>query len=783
MTIIKHLGAYSEYRFEAIAPLAYAELARAIQTLPKQVQVATTGTLKILECFLQVTGQQLALEDLQTTRLDEICRGVVGAIYSPSFYQALGRHRYVQARKLFNTFTALRNLDSRFHQLADITFSTVSHSADVADCVAYFESLSTNESKVRLWRGWPTTNKAGVVHWLSLYNINKRLGPEFCNKLFAACDSYFSSRRDIRVPCIGDLDAFIGQYSDFISEEKFADPIFLTEFWRKFFGYYLEINHDGGNGAKLDTLIARWRNQFMGFVEEYLIRPGIIAKTHSAFPSPEPRKAYGSSTNITTTSDGKRVKTKLLTPIPFQFSDDEAFNILFRHIREDFSAIIRWAENQAEEHWLRYQKRINSDGRGTPRLVQEVGCNETGHRWLTDRKNPDCFNNLIATFNYHGYTARNDIDVTVIYPAPLTQTASELALPTRLTLLPHCAILISSHPEITDSFLTKLCLYDQHGNMSGYLLSDGGAKLIGNKYRKGKMHAQQSILLNEKTQKIVEQIITLTQPLRDYLRKKGDDTWRYFLLGCGKGFEYPLTIKNMWVSVNNKNSRPPYLRNLEFDLSRYLNDSLPRTERLVKNFSLSALRATAGVLIFLETGSVDKMAKALGHTRYNPSLISHYLPEPILAYFQERWIRQFQTGIIVEAMKDSEHLLEASGFESMEALDSFLKRHALKTIPSHLESPDWPTENPIQLSKAVHKEVVFGVSTGILTMLVSVQKAVTAATRPVSPKALYWSEVSKRLLDYIKGDLDSRPDIQEQLKLALAAANPTLVERLIYEQA
>lgn len=782
MTIIKNLAAYTDYPFEAIAPLAYAELAKAIQTLPKQSQGITTSALKILECFLQITDQQLSLDDLKTSRLDEVCRGVVGAIYSPSFYSAISRHRYAQARKLFKAFTALKSLDHRFHQPANITFSTAQHSKDVAECIAHFENLPRNGNKVRIWQGWPTTNKAGETHWLSLYNINKRLGSVFCERLFGACNNYFSSRRDIRVPCISDLDKFIGQYSGEISAEKFFDHNFLTEFWRNFFVYYLESNHNGGKGAKLDTLIARWRNQFMSFVDEYLITPGIIVKTYSAFPSPEPRKTYGAKTNLTTTSDGIRIKTKLLTPIPLQFSNDEAFDILFRQIREDFSAVIQWAEHQASEHWRCYQQRLESNGRGTPRFVQERGCNEAGHRWLTNRSNPECFDNLVATFNHHGYVTRADIDVTVIYPAPLTQTAYELAFPTRLTLLPHCAILIANHPEITESFLTKLCLYDKYGNISGYILSDGGAKLIGNKYRKGKVHAQQSIVLNDKTRIIVEQIIALTQPLRDYLRKKGDDTWRNLLLSCGKGFEYPSTIKNMWVSVNNKSSRPFFLRNLENDLLPYLNESLPRAERLIKNFSLSALRATAGVIVFLDTGSVDKMAKALGHTRYIPSLISHYLPEPILAYFQERWIRQFQTGIIVEAMKDSEHLLEASDFESMEALDNFLKLHALKNIPKHLESPDWTVEHSSNQINDSCNEVVFGVSTGILTALMSIQKAVKESQRPVASSALYWSEIGKRLCGYIKTNLHHRPDLQEQLQLALVAANSSLVEKIIYEK-
>jgi hypothetical protein len=48
------------------------------------------------------------------------------------------------------------------------------------------------------------------------------------------------------------------------------------------------------------------------------------------------------------------------------------------------------------------------------------------------------------------------------------------------------------------------------------------------------------------------------------------------------------------------------------------------------------------------------MAEALGHKYYRPELLSFYLPESILNFFQSRWIRIFQKGIICEAIVEVE---------------------------------------------------------------------------------------------------------------------------------
>jgi hypothetical protein len=198
---------------------------------------------------------------------------------------------------------------------------------------------------------------------------------------------------------------------------------------------------------------------------------------------------------------------------------------------------------------------------------------------------------------------------------------------------------------------------------------------------------------------------------------------------------------------------------------------------MVRQFGLPALRASSGVLVYLKTLSVEKMAKALGHACYNHKLLARYLPTSIIDFFQERWVRIFQTGIIVEALKQSECMLEATEFQTMVELDAFLRNHALKTVPLHPEEPDVSSESD---PACRNSEVIFGINAGILTILLSLQLAVEQAEQRVCAKANYWVGISRRLIAYLESDLSGREDLQDYLTTARHAADPTLMKALIH---
>jgi hypothetical protein len=183
--------------------------------------------------------------------------------------------------------------------------------------------------------------------------------------------------------------------------------------------------------------------------------------------------------------------------------------------------------------------------------------------------------------------------------------------------------------------------------------------------------------------------------------------------------------------------------------------------------------------VYLKTKSVEAMAEALGHSKYNPSLLRDYLPDSILAFFQSRWIRIFQRGIICEAMKDSPYLLKASNFESMDELHNFLRNHALKDIPHNEvdegQSPNNPTHSEVS-------SVYVSVSPGIMNALLSIEAAVDNAEEPnsVCAKAKYWASVSRLVTSEILRANDGL--LKSHLSKAKEMSEPTRVQHMMYEK-
>ena len=645
----------------------------------------------------------------------------------------------------------------------------------VRNCINQFEELHLEEEKVWLWRGWPSTNRNGKTMCFQLYPVYKRLGREFTQRLHAVCDDYFSSRKGDTLPALKELAQFIYQCPGNLLPQLRSNPLFVSQFWRNFFTYYIETKYLAG--VRTSTSIRVW-GLFLCFVREYLIPSGLFAEPYGALPSPEPRRVPGSRTHIRQTKDGIEIKTKLLTDIPLHVTDQEAIELLFGKIQADRDAIVNWALWSVKDIGDRHQRRLQLAPLGKVRVINTIAENgsSNGKMWLLNRRNPDYLKNASATFEHYGFKTTWDLPVgRLFFPLNLSEIAHELALPTSGALLPHCILLVANHPKITPSFLEKLILYDKNGKLVGFIKTDSGYILDGRKDRRGPSRSQQIIELNNQTATVISQMIELTEPLRKYLRERGDDNWRYLLLSCGFAFSYPNRVRRLASDT----SRQDRIEELVDSMANTCELSREMRLGLAKRFSLPALRASVGVLIYIKEKSVQKMSEALGHAEYSSALLSRYLPEPILAFFQERWIRIFQEGFIVEALKGSEYLLEASSFSSMTELNKFLMTYALKTIPKHLENPYKNEEKAAHLSS--QNEVVFSVNTGILTVMISLQIAVMRAKGRINSRAIYWAGITECLVKYLEGEQCHRADLKSYLKAARRRIDPGKMEALIYE--
>jgi hypothetical protein len=756
--IISKLVGYEEYPFEAIDSVSLRHLADALGGK------LNNGMLTLFECYLEVTGESITRSSFASKRFSTITLGFLGALNSGRLIECGILYRYILTRRWIR---AVNELAANFPaiELPPTESSTVGPGPILSSWAQKFEAQDLSSEKAWLWKGWSSINRSGIHTRMPLYSIYRRLGRAFTQKLFTELDSWYRARKSTRVPCLRSLATFIGQYPKNITPSDFQDRNFVSEFWTEFRAFYVRSSFGGGKGSQLTTITIKWQTQFIPLLQEHLAPSGLFAEPWGALPMLEVKRVHGSKAKLKQTPQGQEVKTKTLTHIPVHVTDEDAYDLLFKKIREEYETVENMANRLCEDIWRRYEYRITAAKTGTPRFVNAVGINSGDNKWMTDRENPEHLKNACATFAQHGYSTSIEDSLTVLYPLPLSLTAAELALPTVEALYPHCLLLVIEHPKITTTFLEELELYDKNEKRFCFVQDGTKYRLIGHKCRRGAILAQQVVHLSDKAARLVQQIISITEPVRLYLRAHGDDNWRFLLLSCGKGFAYPCRWRNIsagkWVRVRRER--------LVTALGVTSNLSEPERQDLVSRLTLSSLRASAGLLVYLETRSVEKMSRALGHAEYKPGLLAHYLPKTISDFFQERWIRIFQTGIIVEALKESPALMVAADFSNLAELHEFLAHHALKVPPDSAADMLDLCDNK-GVSNKKHR-VLFGISTPILAALLSLELSVREH-KDSNAKAIYWAGVANALVSHIEANRRDRPDLAAKLQLAKSQARP-----------
>jgi len=264
------------------------------------------------------------------------------------------------------------------------------------------------------------------------------------------------------------------------------------------------------------------------------------------------------------------------------------------------------------------------------------------------------------------------------------------------------------------------------------------------KKRKGPGLAEQTIILNDKSKKIIEDIINMTSMARSFLKSINDNNYEYMLLKSSSLFTKPEKfndISNLNESYLFEKLKNHYLN--EELLSEKLNFN--EAEKLVKNFTLTKFRASCGVRVYLSTTSVEKMSEALGHSKFEPRLMVRYLPTPLWAYFTNRWIKIFQNALIFEAMKDSKYLFQAIDLTPSQ-LDRFLTNHSLGEIPKFLEKN-------INIDTAQNDYVgVIPISVALLQWLIAIVNFVDLSNgiEKVNKIAFKWYQAALLVLSYLE---------------------------------
>ncbi|REG60867.1 hypothetical protein B0G80_3691 [Paraburkholderia sp. BL6669N2] len=552
-------------------------------------------------CYLAVTGDAIS-DHLPHHKNSVVWLRLIGALNSATFVELPAQTRYLYSRVAIEVGRELWPEEGAFH---NITISSLAPTPSIKALVKKFEAIKLNDEQVLLWRGWPLEDAGGHIRWLPLHSVAIRHGMPFASKLYEIIANYWSGSRRQK---IGALALFIEALATFpdLTTECLRNRETVRLFWQKFWDFYTEKRSET---CRQTTVINDWTREWTQFVRAVLEGSGLFAYCVGQFPGPD------------SDSDNRNPKSleNLLCALPTErLSDEEALKFLSIKIPEALECVKAWAQKKTSEIMGRRRSRKRAALTGQIRVLGNS-------RKLVSRDNPDHYANACATFEHHGFLTRNEMkSLFVLYPADLGLVAEELGLPTTTSLLPHAALLVAEHSELTPSMLENLELWNERGKLTGLSRQQQGLYYLrAPKFRSGKRTGYKTILLNRRSLRIIREILVLTREIRDYLRVRHRPDWRKLFITCGEAFSPPTAVGRF----STLTSSGEYTAKLVQEFSKTLRIPTASAAEFVRRFSLRSVRSTKALCVFLNTHSEAEMAKALGQTGVRNDVLERYLPQ------------------------------------------------------------------------------------------------------------------------------------------------------------
>ncbi|KTT38873.1 hypothetical protein SB5_14775 [Pseudomonas oryzihabitans] len=745
MTIIKYPYSLGNYPLQWVS----AEAAEVIEARMISAHTSNSQALRLIECVAQLSETPLGATCLTDGSLEKILALILAAFEDGGLIE-LGKEtsrRYI--KKFTSLIVATQRSSNSDYAKNLITSAAASWNQIISDCP---------EDTLRYWNGWPLFSRKDHIKYLSIQKVWISHGSAFAEQIYDALHSYYLKQARPAIAVHNKIFNHIALNHERWQVDDFQDPNQVGELFNE---VMQETFLDMYDQERDTDAYARLWNTSMLCIEQSLIARDIWAAPYNGLPR-APVNGGNARHWHRVGKDGGEFIGKTITRVPIEVTDEQAMKILFGEIQADLKTVVDWAQDRVYDLRTRavMRKYIGTRSATNTALLHHHS------KYISECR----------TFEADGFN--NDKNYTKItYGINMkTEASYKLGLPISHSLFPFQLLLVSQIPAITPTFLYDLILFKPNGNPYGFRCIDGVYYLTGRKDRLGPDKAEQTLVLTTAAAKLVRQVIRITQPLRDRLKKDGNDAWRYLFLTCGSAMDYPK--KSPPTQFNKVSLATSTGRAFLSQLSKFTSKKDEELFSFLCRVSLASIRATAGLNVYIETGSISKMARALGHTSNNVTL-SHYLPKAILDFFEVRWVRIFQRNMVCLAMEDSPYLFKASNFKNMEELDKFLKNHALSEIPYHMRDPERQESATLDI-------VYIHVSVGVLTILLSLEMAVELAKRKpatvqsaVSGYAAYWTQFSKALVNDINKGHDRV--LKDYLKTARMHARADIAEEFIYE--
>lgn len=726
--------------------------------------------LLLLDCMLRVIDEPTLASPLAfaTARFKSLQLWFYGALGSSKFINVAAAMRISWAEAFYRIVERL----DKVTPVAVLGHHQGYRTTIPEQFTQAFDGLPLQQDEVLALRPFLLESKAGLEYNVLLADMVPVLGRPFTEAFHAGlCGIAKPKAKDTALRDFGTTFARFVAHRHAIGLEVTPELLQSSDFVQTLVVDFMEYHfmkmtrrRDPVQEATLSSLQKLWSRY-----ETYwgtLARQGVLAAPPK-FPAGNP-KLLASDTvahrRVTQSADGsaKVVTQKLLSPVPLHVTDEEATQLLFKQLRRDFTTVQTWLKSHVEALFTDHDQ-----GCALAQSVVELPTNE--QLWSLPRlhwRQPDSMPLAVKYIKQmHGGYVDTSAVRTVLYPhseardGPSKKRLSRLlGLPTRVDAMAFMGFLASIDGRFSEAAIASAVLLDANGHRINAVETDAGITLTVLKEREAG-DGWQDVPLNGEPATFLRRWIQLTDPLRAHMRANGMDGWR-----------------NLFVYVGPSLAAPGHFHRSTNINSAFRTFALANQEilgKLADQVTIPRIRSTRGVLVFLETMDLSRMARELGNN--NETSLKHYLPDSLWDYFSNRWLRIFQNLLIVAATRDTPYMQRALRFCSAAEMDEFLRNHAITPIiPPDQETPE-PTTKPLS-------EVMIPASPGLFTMLLSIVAAtdqIEVQGGVVAPQAVYWSEFARRLKAYIESDAFHDRGVKRMLATAAANADPAAFEEVV----
>lgn len=628
-------------------------------------------------------------------------------------------------------------------------------------CIRKYQLLSVNAERLAYLGGWMVTSQQGEDVLINLDFLYTKYGRAFTDKIHDAMKHYGLTQKTNSLESRIRIFLYLLEVASRLDRkgtvETFESLLSAHNVQSTFYkAYQIQLSECICKGNDL----VQFNRAFITTLDLYntvFINTKLYAPPLKPFIKPKVLKL----TNPPSFSSGGKPsdleKTRWFADIPLQIKDEQAIDIIETRICRDMAylrAVLTSHFNELKERQERNKEFIE---RGLIRPLAGKGGAATNEACQVGENNIE---NTVATFYHYGIGGSRSMayELFLGFTSNTFELLKELNLPTNSTLFTLTALLVMEHPKITPAWLQKLQLFNEHGKIQGYLQVGGQFILSSEKDRRGSNLAQQDVVLNDFSKSIVDFIIVHTEFAREYLKSIHNPNWKYLLLTCSldKVFK-PSQATTLY-------KRMPFLIDLLKEKLHIASDhglSLQDISNIASITTHRAIRRHRGLQIYLKTGSQSAVADALGHKEAQSELLDSYLPKPLMDFFTERVVRQFQKAIILKAMEKSPYVLDAVNM-SYEQIEEFMENHGLNDVPDlKTESFDRAAS---KVAQSQFENIVFTVTVPLIQLLISIKAIFDSENDESNFNDLvqHWYQSASYLLKRFEmGDFSDSDEIEE----------------------